>query len=56
MAEAKPENLAKVLEIFRVFYNYCKTGDDKKTPAMRLGLAKGPVRLEDILYFDRGEG
>ena len=52
----KPENLAKVLEIFRVFYNYCKTGDDKKTPAMRLGLAKGPVRLEDILYFDRGEG
>lgn len=47
----RPENLAKVLEIFRVFYNYCKVGDDKKTPAMRLGLAKGPVRLEDVLYF-----
>jgi hypothetical protein len=31
----KPENLAKVLEIFRVFYNYCKVGDDKQTPAMR---------------------
>jgi hypothetical protein len=47
----KPENLARVLEIFRVFYNYCKAGDDKQTPAMRLGLAKAPVELEDILYF-----
>jgi hypothetical protein len=25
--------------------------DEHRTPAMRLGLAKGPVRLEDILYF-----
>ena len=24
---------------------------DKKAPAMRLGLAKGPVKYEDILYF-----
>lgn len=46
-----PENLAKALEIFRVFYNYCKPGDDKQTPAMRLGLAKAPIALEDILYF-----
>jgi ribosomal protein S28E/S33 len=27
------------------------SGKDKKTPAMRLGLAKGPVKYEDILYF-----
>lgn len=47
----RPENLAKVLEIFRVFYNYCKVGEDKKTPAMRFGLAKAPVKLEDVLYF-----
>jgi transposase-like protein len=46
-----PENLTKTLEIFRVFYNYCKTGKDKQTPAMRLGLAKAPIALEDILYF-----
>ena len=50
----KPENLAKVLEIFRVFYNYCKVGDDKQTPAMRLGLAKAPIALEDVLYFQAG--
>ncbi|MFL6678824.1 MAG: hypothetical protein ACJ8IK_10825 [Burkholderiaceae bacterium] len=47
----KPENLATVLEIFRVYYNYCKAGADKKTPAMRLGLARAPIALEDILYF-----
>lgn len=46
-----PENLANTLEIFRVFYNYCKEGKDKQTPAMRLGLAKAPISLEDILYF-----
>jgi len=50
-AAYKPENLAMVLEIFRVFYNYCKAGKDKKTPAMRLGLAKAPIPLEDVLYF-----
>lgn len=47
----RPENLAMVLGIFRVFYNYCKPGDDKQTPAMRLGLAKAPIPLEDVLYF-----
>ncbi len=25
---------------------------DNKTPAMRLGLAKGPVSYEKIIYFD----
>ena len=38
------------LRIFRVFYKYCAVGKDGKT-AMRLGLAKGVVDLEDIIYF-----
>lgn len=46
-----PETIVKMLGIFRVFYNYCQSGQDKKTPAMRLGLAKGKVSLEDIIYF-----
>lgn len=50
-AAYRPENLAMVLDIFRVYFNFCETGGDRKTPAMRLGLAKGRVALEDILYF-----
>lgn len=46
-----PGILAKLLEIFRVYFNYCEVGGDKRTPAMRLGLAKGPVAPEDILYY-----
>ncbi len=37
--------------IFRVYYNYCLPGRGGTTPAMRLGLAKGKVSLEDIIYF-----
>lgn len=46
-----PKTIVKMLSIFRVFYNYCLVGKDQKTPAMRLGLAKGKVSLEDIIYF-----
>jgi len=46
-----PAVIVKLLEIFRVYYNYCLTGKDKQTPAMRIGLAKGVVPLEDIIYF-----
>ncbi len=46
-----PETIVRMLGIFRVFYNYCLAGQDGKTPAMRLGLAKGKVSLEDIIYF-----
>ena len=46
-----PDSIVKMLGIFRVFYNYCLPGQDGKTPAMRLGLAKGKVSLEDIIYF-----
>lgn len=47
----KPQNLGKVLEIFRVFYNYCSVGQDKQTPATRMGLARGPVKLEEVLGY-----
>lgn len=47
----RPENIEAVLNIFRVFYNYCLAGKDKKTPAMRLGLAEKVMRPQDILYF-----
>jgi transposase-like protein len=46
-----PSVVAKLVEIFRVYYNYVKAGDDKQTPAMRLGLTKGKVRFEDVIYF-----
>ena len=38
-------------DIYRTHYNYLESDDDKKTPAMRLGLAKGKVRLTEILTF-----
>lgn len=47
----QPENIQKMLEIFRVYYNYCLVGKGKMTPAMRLGLAQAVVAPEDILYF-----
>lgn len=47
----QPKNLAMVLTIFKVAYNYCLTDSKGQTPAMKLGLAKGPVALEDVLYF-----
>lgn len=47
----QPQNLATVLTIFKVAHNYCLADDEGKTPAMKLGLAKGPVALEDIIYF-----
>jgi transposase-like protein len=47
-----PSMYIKQAELFRLFYNYINVGRDKKTPAMRLGLAKGPVSYEKIIYFD----
>ena len=50
-----PSIYIKLAELYRLYYNYVvyKRNKDKKTPAMRLGLAKGPVTLEKIIYFDR---
>jgi hypothetical protein len=47
-----PESIEKMLSIFRVYYNYVLKGQDGQTPAMRLGLARGPVTMEDIIRFD----
>lgn len=49
-----PEVAAMLLDIFRVNYNYLEVGADKKTPAMRLGLARSKVRLTEILTFEGG--
>jgi transposase-like protein len=46
-----PHVIVKLLDIFRVYYNYCLAGKNKQTPAMRIGLAKGVVPLEDIIYY-----
>jgi hypothetical protein len=43
--------VGKLLDIFRVFYNYVELGRDKRTPAMRLGLAKGKIPIESIIYY-----
>jgi hypothetical protein len=39
------------LEIYRVYYNFVQAGEDGKTPAMRLGLAKGKISIDDLLNF-----
>lgn len=46
-----PDVLVKLLGIFRTYFNYCEVGEDGQTPAMRLGLARGPISPEDIIYF-----
>jgi hypothetical protein len=40
-----------LLDIYRTMVNFVEVGKDGKTPAMRLGLAKGVVSTDDILYF-----
>jgi hypothetical protein len=44
-----PAMVGKLLDIFRVFYNYVERGEDKQTPAMRLGLVSKPSSFNDIL-------
>jgi transposase-like protein len=54
-APYNPALVSKLLTLLRVYWNYCyvsKESRDKLTPAMRLGLAKGRVRVEDIIRFD----
>jgi len=56
MAPYNPKIIQKVLDIYRVYNNYVKLTRSRKggfnndTPAMRLGLARGLVKMEDILY------
>jgi len=54
-APYNPRVIEKLLLILRVYWSYSfvpKDSKDGKTPAERLGLAKGRVRVEDIVYFD----
>lgn len=46
-----PDVAARVLSIFRVFYNYVLVGEDGKTPAMRLGLMNRAAEIDDIISF-----
>jgi len=46
-----PRYISMLLDILRVYYNYVMVGDDKQTPAMRLGLAKGKIDVEEIIRF-----
>lgn len=39
----------QLLTLFRIFYNYALPGEDKQTPAMRLGLAERPFTLAELL-------
>lgn len=51
----RPEQIAKIQTLIRVCHNYVWVPEGKKaargTPAMRLGLAKAPLDLNDIIYF-----
>jgi transposase-like protein len=49
-----PDMYQKLGDVFRVFYNYCQLSEKyNDTPAMRLGLAKGVVDIEKIIYFKK---
>lgn len=48
----RPDMAKKASTILMTYLNYCNLGDKKqKTPAEKLGIAKGPVRLKDILEY-----
>ena len=49
----KPVMVGKRLDIFRVFYNFVEVGRDKQPSAMRLGLAKCKITIEDIIYYQQ---
>ena len=47
----KPVRIGKLLGIFRVFYNFVEVVKNMQTPAMELGLAKGKITIENIIYY-----
>lgn len=46
-----PEHAAAILDILRTAHNFILVGDDRMTPAMRLGLARAPLDHEDVIHF-----
>ena len=49
-APYNPAMLQRYLDLFRTTYNYCTTGEDGATPAIRLGLADQPLSYNDVLW------
>lgn len=50
-----PEVAERLIQIFRVVYNYTLAGKDKKTPAMRLGLTDRVHSIEELLAGRRAK-
>lgn len=48
----KPDMYIKLAHLYRLFYNFVLKGQDGKTPAMRLGIARGAVSIEKIIYHN----
>lgn len=47
-----PALLDKLLTIYRCWHNFVWTTENGQSPAERMSLSKGKVRVEDIIYFD----
>lgn len=49
----RPDMVKKTSTILMTYLNYCNPGEKRnyETPAQKLGVAKGPVRLKEILDF-----
>jgi hypothetical protein len=43
--------VGKLLDIFHAFYNFVEVGRNQQTPVIRLGLAKGKITVENIIYY-----
>lgn len=46
----KPETMVKIVDIYRFTHNWMGKKTTKKTPAMKLGLAKGKVDAKELFY------
>jgi transposase-like protein len=46
-----PNTIVKLLSLLRTFTNFILVGADKKTPAMRLGLADRPYTYDEVIEF-----
>ena len=46
-----PEMVPKVVAILRFYHNWMLRGRDGKTPAMRIGLARGLIYPRDLFAF-----
>lgn len=46
-----PLRVMQMLEIFRVYTNFIRKDSRGQTPAMKIGLARGAIRFEDVIYW-----